>query len=134
MLNAIGGSFLWRRLWQSTARRRSRPASLVIQIEHLECRTVLSGATAVIQETYRDFDFDITGTAHGNTVIPDGYWNGNQFVDYHDSYTGQLDPEFSSGSVSFSSATVGAGSAILRAARNEVLERRWFFGMMGVGV
>ena len=23
---------------------------------------------------------------------------------------------------------------ILRAARNEVLERRWFFGMMGVGV
>ena len=25
-------------------------------------------------------------------------------------------------------------SAILRAARNEVLERRWFFGMMGVGV
>ena len=26
------------------------------------------------------------------------------------------------------------GLDILRAARNEVLERRWFFGMMGVGV
>ena len=28
----------------------------------------------------------------------------------------------------------GPTKSILRAARNEVLERRWFFGMMGVGV
>ena len=28
----------------------------------------------------------------------------------------------------------GCGGDILRAARNEVLARRWFFGMMGVGV
>jgi hypothetical protein len=107
---SIRQSSVWRRLFQQPAQRR-RAASILSRIEHLECRTVLSGMTVDIHETYRDFDFNVTGSAEGHTVIPDGYWNGSDFVDYHDNYDATLIPAFSSGSVSFTSATQGSGSA-----------------------
>lgn len=107
---SIRQSSVWRRLFQRPAQRRRTP-SYLSRIEHLECRTVLSGMTVDIQETYRDFDFNVTGSAEGHTVIPDGYWNGSSFVDYHDNYDATLIPAFSSGTVSFTSATQGSGSA-----------------------
>ncbi len=106
MLFSIRKSFGWRSLFQRAVQRRPRSSSPLTRIEHLESRVVLS-ATVAITETYRDFDFNVTGSANGHTIIPGGFFGDT----YHDNYNINLIPELSSGSVSFSSPTAGSGFA-----------------------
>lgn len=105
MLISIRGSSVWRLLFPRSTRHR-RAAQHLARIENLEARIVLT-AMVEVDETYRAFDFNVTGSANGHTTIPGGYFGDT----YRDDYNIDLIPEFSSGSVSFTSPTEGAGSA-----------------------
>lgn len=106
MLISIRWSSVWRQLFAQKCSRRHRCQATLTSVEHLEPRVVLT-ATAVVTETYRNFDFNVTGSANGHTIIPGGYFGET----YHDNYNITLVPELSSGSVSFTSPTEGSGSA-----------------------
>ena len=64
-----------------------------------------------------------------SALYPDGLGANIGMSSFH---VGGAHVALADGSVRFLSENMSL--AILRAARNEVLERRWFFGMMGVGV
>ena len=65
----------------------------------------------------------------GYLAVGGGVMNKHGAIELWDPATGKT-----VGTMQGHSSIVTAIAFILRAARNEVLERRWFFGMMGVGV
>ncbi|MDB5384659.1 MAG: outer rane adhesin like protein, partial [Planctomycetaceae bacterium] len=117
MLRSIRWSELWSHLSHRTLSRR-RPitrTSRITQIEALESRLLLTGLATVdsYAETYRDFNFNVTGSFGGSTTIPNGYFDGTQHVDYHDSYSGSLIS--GQGTAQFSSPSDGTTSGSVEA-------------------
>lgn len=95
------------RLTSTSKRLRARRAwrRLAKGIEKLETRDLL--ATVEVDETFRAFSFDYHGDFSGSTVVPQGWFGGQ---DYRDVFHGT--ESNGSGTVSFSNPTQGSGQIV----------------------